>query len=410
MKAEIICVGTELLLGHILNTNSRFLSQKLAESGFDLYHHTTVGDNPERLMQSIKIAARRADIIILTGGLGPTVDDITMETVANLIGKELIVNKVVLKDLKSYFQLKGMNIPAGSARQAMVPRGVTVIRNRVGIAPGIIADYNGSKIVCLPGPPREMEPMFESEIAPRLQKLFRSKWIIRSRIVRTTALAESEVNKILKDLLELEPPTTVGIYSKLREVDLHIMSKARNAKAAEHAISKIEKKIRSRLKNFIFGYDSDTLEGAAGKVLADRKRTIAIAESCTGGLLSSRLTDNAGASEYLMMSVVAYSNKAKVNILGVREESIERYGAVSNIVALEMAGGIKKLAKTDVGVGITGIAGPTGGTKTKPVGLVYIALYSGARPIVKEVRLRGSRQEIKYQASQIALDMIRKNI
>lgn len=376
MKAEIINIGTELLLGHIVNTNAAYLSQKLAELGIDVYHQSTVGDNPSRLIESIRKASQRSDIVIMTGGLGPTVDDITVETLSNL------TRKVYPKQ----------------------------ICNKVGSAPGLMTEYEGSLIICLPGPPRELEPMFENDIAPILKKKFKSSWLIKSRTMRTTGLAESKVNQILKDILKLKPPTTVGIYAKLGEVYLNITAKAQNAAKAQIEIQKLEKKIRAKLKDHIFGYDKDTLESSVAKLLTGKKLTIATAESCTGGLLAHRLTNISGASAYFTMGVAAYANEVKVNILGVREELIKKEGAVSGKVAQEMASGIRLLAGTDIGISITGVAGPKGGTGAKPVGLVYIALDTDKERIVKEFRFKGSREEIKFQATQAALNLIRQNI
>lgn len=375
MNAEIISIGTELLLGHIVNTNTAFLSQKLAEMGIDVYHASVVGDNPGRLTQAVKQAVHRSDIVILTGGLGPTVDDITIETI-----------------------------------NALSPKNTKWIKNKVGSAPGIVTEYRGKIIVCLPGPPRELEPMFVNDVTPILAKKSTSTSIIKSRTIKIAGLPESLVNNKMKDLLNLKPPTTVGIYAKLGQVELKIMSKAKNEKEASRSIASMERKIRSRLKDHIFGCDEETLEGAVAGLLIKKKKTIAVAESCTGGLVSNRLTNVSGSSKYFIMGLIAYSNEVKKNILCVDPEIFKIYGAVSKQAASQMAVGIKLLAGTDIGVGITGIAGPGGGTKTKPVGLVYIALAIGNKLIMRELKFRGSREEIKFQASQVALDMLRRNI
>lgn len=374
MRAEIICVGTELLLGHIVNTNAPFLSQKLAALGVDVYYHITVGDNPMRLGEAIRFASERSDIIITTGGLGPTVDDITIKTIMGLTKEE-------------------------------VPQW---IKNDVGSAPGFITEYEGKMLIALPGPPRELEPMFDNRIAPYLRKKFSLKSTIWSRTIKLTGLPESKVDNKVKDLLQLEPPTTVGIYAKLGEVDLKIMTKTESRKAANRDIKTIENKIRSRLKEYIFGYDDETLEDAVGALLIMKKKKIAVAESCTGGLISHRLTNVSGSSKYFIRGAIPYANEVKVKYVGVSEESLKRYGAVSRQVALEMARGIRTLMKVDIGLSVTGIAGPTGGTKKKPVGLVYIALSLGKKNIVKEFRFKGSREEIKFRTSQAALDLVRR--
>ncbi len=375
MKAEIISIGTELLLGHIVNTDVAFLSRKIAEIGIDIYYQTTIGDNPQRIIESVRKALSRSDVIITTGGLGPTIDDVTIQTISELIDK---------KDIK-------------------------IIKNKVGSAPGLIAKCGNKIIICLPGPLRELKPMFEYDILSYLKKTFKGNWTIRSRTINTTGLAEAKVDAKVKDLLKLKPPVTVGIYAKLGEVDLKIMSKAKDEKTAVNAIKKIEKKIAKRLNGHIFGYDDETLESAVGKVLTKKKLTIATAESCTGGLLSDRLTNVSGSSKYFMTGIISYSNKSKESFLGISQKLMEKYGAVSRPVAVEMARAIKHFACVDIGISITGIAGPTGGTKYKPVGLVYAALVTDKKRIVMEFRFRGSREDIKFQASQAALNLIRKN-
>jgi nicotinamide-nucleotide amidase len=264
--------------------------------------------------------------------------------------------------------------------------------------------------MALPGPPGELVPMFEKDIAPYIRKKFKPGCVFRTRTVKMTGLPESCVNNSVKDLLKLEPPTTVGIYAKPGEVDLVIMSKAKSASAASRAILKVEKKIKSRLKGHIFGYDDETLESAVGSMLIRKSMTIAVAESCTGGLISSRLTDVSGSSRYFIRGAVPYANEVKIKHVGVSEKTLSRYGAVSRQVALEMATGLKSLMRVDVCLGVTGIAGPTGGSADKPVGLVYIAIDAPRRRAVKKFMFKGSRSDIKFQASQAALDLIRKNI
>ncbi|MFA5146370.1 MAG: competence/damage-inducible protein A [Candidatus Omnitrophota bacterium] len=424
MTAEIVAIGTELLLGHVVNTNAAFLSQKLAEAGIDVFHHTTVGDNPGRLTEAIRKALGRSDVVITSGGLGPTVDDITIETIAKLTGRELILDRAVLKDLNGYFKLRRIKAPRDSIRQAYIPEGAKRIRNRVGTAPGLIVEVRGKVIIALPGPPREIEPMVEHEILPYLLKHYALNpipYTLRSRTIKLTGLAESQVNAKAKDLLSLKPPTTVGIYAKLGEVDLKIMAKADSDREAARVIGRIEGKIHSRLRGNIFGYDEDTLEGAVANALKRKKLTIATAESCTGGFVSHRITNVSGSSGYFMMGIIAYSNESKVNMLGVSPFTLKKYGAVSREVALEMAEGVRRLAGTDIGLSLTGIAGPTGGTKSKPIGLVYIALAMDdckklkaesrkLKALVKEFRFKGTREEIKFQASQAALELVRRNV
>jgi nicotinamide-nucleotide amidase len=410
MNAELISIGTELLLGQIVNTNAAYLGQRLAALGIDVYRQTTVGDNPGRLAEAVRNALSRSDLVVLTGGLGPTVDDVTTATVASLTGRRLVLDKGALQDLKAYFASYRRKMPRGNERQAYVPEGARVMRNRVGTAPGLVIEDRGKVIVCLPGPPRELCPMFEKAVAPYLKGRFRTGCVLVTRTIKTVGIPEAKVNGIVKDLLELAPPTTVGIYAKLREVHLAIMAKAPTAASAGRAIAPIERRIRARLKGYIFGYDDDTLEGAVASLLIKGKKTIAVAESCTGGLISSRLTDTSGSSGYFIRGAVPYSNDVKVKYLGVSEDSLKRHGAVSAQVAVQMARNIRSLMVVDLGLGVTGIAGPTGGTGKKPVGLVYIALSSRRKETVREFRFRGSRQDVKWQTSQAALDMVRKEV
>jgi nicotinamide-nucleotide amidase len=408
MNAEIISVGTELLLGHIVNTNAAYLGGRLAALGIDLYNQTTVGDNPERLAEAVRLALGRADIVMLTGGLGPTVDDITAAAVARAAGRPMVLSKAALADLRNYFKRRDIGMPACNIRQARIPEGARIARNTVGTAPGLIIELGRRLIVCLPGPPRELRPMFEKDIEPLLKRRFRTGSVLKTRTIKTTGLPEARVNAMFRDLLGMAPPTTVGIYAKLREVHLVIMAKAPDSKAADRAIARVEKKIRSKLRANIFGYDDDTLEGAAGGRLIEKNLTIAVAESCTGGLISSRLTDVSGSSKYFIRGAVPYANEVKVKYVGVRADTLRRFGAVSPQVAAEMARGIRSIMHVDVGLAVTGIAGPSGGTARKPVGLVYIALVTDAGRTVKKFRFTGSRADIKWQASQAALDMVRR--
>jgi nicotinamide-nucleotide amidase len=332
-----------------------------------------------------------------------------MESVAHLTGRPLVLNRAVLRDIERHFKSRGFKCPPGNDRQARVPEGAKCLRNKFGTAPALIVEHLGKVIICLPGPPREMEPLFESEVARYVKNKFKSGSTIVTRTIKTVGLPESRVNAIVKDLLKLSPPTTLGIYAKLREVHLVIMAKAGSRRRALKTIAVIEKKIFSRLKNNIFGYDEDTLESVVGRILDGKKLTLSVAESCTGGLLSKRITDIGGSSKYFTAGIVTYSDEAKENFLGVPEASIEKYGAVSRQVCERMAIGIKYVTCADIGIGITGIAGPKGGTARKPVGLVYIAFVNDKKRIVKKFRFNGSRQDIRWQASQSALDMIRFN-
>ncbi|MDD5269869.1 MAG: competence/damage-inducible protein A [Candidatus Omnitrophica bacterium] len=376
MKAEIISIGTEILLGQILNTNQQWLSVKLAELGIGVYHHSTVGDNPERLSGALESGIRRSDIVITTGGLGPTVDDITLQAISRT------------------FQIE-------SSR---------VIRNPVGTAPGFVYDIGGKLLIALPGPPRELNPMFERSVAPLLKKKYRGEGVLKVRTIRMTGLSESFADRKAGDLLKSPPPLTVGIYAKPALVELKIMAKAADEKRAKSLIDKADKKITSRLGRYIFGRDDETLEGAVGSMLSRARKTLAVAESCTGGLISSRITDVPGSSAYFRMGIVAYSNDIKSGLLGVRGVTLRRYGAVSRQTAVEMAKNVKKSAGADIGLSVTGIAGPSGTVKGKPVGLVYIAVSMKDRTFCREFRFRGEREIIKFRSSQAALDLLRVSL
>jgi nicotinamide-nucleotide amidase len=411
MRAEIICIGTELLLGDIVNTNASFIAKKLAGLGIDHYFQTTVGDNPARLADTITNGLNRSDIVITTGGLGPTVDDITTEIIAKISSKKLILERAVLKDISDFFRKMNKKIPKDTLRQALIPEGAKWLKNPYGTAPGLIVEAGKKAIIALPGPPREMRPMVERYVIPylkcRRQRTENRGQIIKTRSIKLIGLAEASVNAKVKDLLNLSGPTTVGIYAKQGEVELKVMAKADTEAAADSGIKKVEKIIRKKLKSCIYGVDKETLADNVVSGLIKRRKTIAVAESCTGGLLSNYITNVPGSSKVFMEAAVSYSNESKIKDLGVKPETLKKYGAVSPQIAREMAAGIRKKADTDIGIGITGIAGPTGATRSKPVGLVYIALSISKKIFCRQFNFLGSRTEIKHQAAQAALDMLR---
>jgi len=389
MKAEIIGIGTELLLGDVVNTNAAYLSQQLAKLGIDVYHHSVVGDNPDRISSLLKLALSRSDIVITTGGLGPTVDDVTVATI-----KPYIYNNTL------------------------------ILKNSIGTAPGLFIKLPGNKfLIALPGPPRELEPMFEKTAASLLKKISGAKSVIKSRVIKITGLSESKVNEKIKSILKLKPPVTVGIYVKLGEVKLKITAKATSEKNALKLIAPVEKDTRKRLGNYIFGIDDQTLESVVGELLAKKKKTLAIAESCTGGLIANRITDVPGSSKYFKLGVVAYSNQAKQSLLNVPVVILKNYGAVSKQTAIKMAQGARQIFNADIGLAVTGIAGPSGATsatrrggsakdfggKNKPVGLVYVALATSNKTTCKEYHFHNDRTAIKWLTSQAALDLLRKS-
>jgi nicotinamide-nucleotide amidase len=408
MKAEIIGIGTEILLGQTVNSNSAYISKKLAEIGIDVYYHTTVGDNESRLCESIKSAFQRSDIVITTGGLGPTIDDITLDAIAKISERPLILQQKIVNLVKEHFQKRHINMPQNNLRQAYVPKGAVWLRNNVGTAPGLIIKIGGKILIALPGPPREMIPMIERDVLLYLKKQYKGRSVILSRTLKTTGLAESQLHEKIKAFLRLSGDITVGIYAHPAQVDIRITAKAKNSHLAKRNINLVEEKMRKDLGSLIFGIDGQTLEGNTLKLL--KAKTIAIAESCTGGLITSRITDVPGASKNLLLSVIAYSNRSKMELLDIPYRKIKKCGAVSMQTAKEMAISIRDLANTDIGISTTGIAGPGGATKDKPVGLVYIACSTKRKTIVNKYHFTGSREIIKFRTSQAALNMLRLHL
>ncbi len=408
MKAEIISIGTEILLGQILNTNQQWLSVRLAGLGIDIYHHSTVGDNPQRLIEAIRQGLERSDIVITTGGLGPTVDDITLEAIARALSRKLVFDQSVLKQIRAHFGRQCVNMPKENIRQAHVPEGAIILKNEAGTAPGFIIEEDLKTFIALPGPPRELNPMFENYATPYLKKKIKSAWTIKTRTINITGLPESAVDSKVKDVLHSPPPVTVGIFASPSLIELKITAKARNEKEAKTLIDKMDKKITARLKDYIFGRDDETLEYVVGNLLRRSRKTLAIAESCTGGLISNRITDVPGSSKYFKRGAIAYSNEVKVSALKVSPQLLKRYGAISRQVATQMAKNIREIVGTDYGLGVTGIAGPSGGTRSKPIGLVYIAVAGPKKTACCKFNFTGERKIIKFKTSQAALDMMRR--
>lgn len=408
MNCEIICVGTELLLGDIVNTNAQYLAQKLSLAGVDVYHQIVVGDNLERLVDAINTASKRADIIITTGGLGPTDDDITRYGIAKALGVEVVLDEPSLKKIKEIFMRSGRPMPSINERQAYIPAGSRAIENNNGTAPGIIGEYGNKIYIALPGPPREMKPMFEEHILPYLME--KSNYNIKSRTLKVIGIGESAIQETLGEIMLNQKNPTIALYAKDGEVHIRITSKEKNLIEADKKIKEIENKIVNILKNNVYGYDNDSLESAVNDLLQKRKLTVSFAESCTGGMISSRFTDIPNASVSFLNGIVCYSNEAKINILGVKRETIEKYGAVSMETAEEMARCIRKISKTDIGLSVTGIAGPTGGTEKKPVGLCYIGIDTGNEVKVFSNIFNGNRNKIRQLAATKALDILRRTI
>lgn len=405
MKAEIITVGTEILLGDIVNTNSQFLAKELASLGIDVYYQSTVGDNESRLMDTLNESLDRSDIIITTGGLGPTNDDITKEVAAKCFNQELVFYNDIWKDIKQYFEKIGVEPTENNKKQAYFPKDCIILNNSNGTAPGAILKKENKMIIVLPGPPKEMIPMFNNELKKHLENLTNYKLI--SRTLRFFGIGESELEDKLSDIINNQTNPTIAPYAKEGEVTLRITAKSYTKDDADNLIDEVENKIKTVVGKYLYGYGETTLEETVAKLLVEKNLTIAVSESCTGGMVSSMLIDYPGISQVFMEGCVTYSNEAKMSRLGVKKETLDSFGAVSTETAIEMAKGVAMNLKTNVGLSTTGIAGPGGGTAEKPVGLVYIGLYINGKTKVKKLNLAGSREKIRVKATKEALNFLR---
>lgn len=405
MKAEILAVGTEILMGQTVNTNAQYISNILTELGIGVYYHGVVGDNTERLRECLTISLTRADIVIMTGGLGPTQDDLTKETVANVVNKKLILNEEILNKMKLFFKKIEKTMTQNNRKQAYFPEDSIIIHNTKGTAPGCIIENEGKVIIMLPGPPSEMKPMFEETVIPYLSK--KNEFKIVSKFVKVFGIGESILEDMLLDLIDKQSNPTIATYAKQGEVTVRVTSKSTSNEKSLELIMPVINEIHKRLGNAVYSTENKRLDEAVGELLIKKNITISIAESCTGGLISSKLSNIPGISQVFNRAIISYSNASKMENLGVKPETIEKYGVVSKETAIEMAKGIRDVSKTDIGVSITGIAGPGGGTEEKPVGLVYISLSSKDNVQYKELRLFGDRSRIMNVASLHVFDMIR---
>lgn len=410
MVAELITVGTELLLGNIVNTNASFLAEKCAMLGLSLYYQTTVGDNALRLEETLQLAISRADVIILTGGLGPTQDDLTKEVTAKVMEKELVEDIHTKERIIEYFKNSQIKeIAENNWKQALVLKGAKVVDNSNGTAPGIIIEENGKTIILLPGPPDELIPMFMEDIYPYLNKL--QPEIILSQMVKLCDIGESTAETMISDLIKEQSNPTIAPYAKIGEVHLRVTAKAKDEEEAKKLIKPIVKDLKARFgKNVYTTNEDETLEEAVVKLLAKHELTVTTAESCTGGMLAARLVNVSGVSQVFRQGFVTYSNKAKRKILSVQKSTLKKYGAVSEKTAKEMAKGGVFATDSDICVAITGIAGPEGGTEEKPVGLVYISCYINDKVTVREFHFKGNRSKVREQTVVKALTLLRECI
>lgn len=406
-SCEILCVGTELLLGQILNTNQQFISQELATLGINCFYQTTVGDNKTRIISSIRQALDRADILLITGGLGPTPDDLTTECLAEAFGVGMVLDDSVVARIQQFFQQRGYPMPESNRKQALRPVGAEILPNPIGTAPGIIWHVDNKVIMTFPGVPAEMRAMWRETAAPYLQKKYGGHTLYSVELLHY-GIGESALAEKYADLLDLENPT-VAPYAGTGECKLRVTARAKSTEEAKRIADPIVAQIVEGSGDLCYGRTGDTLESVLGNMLRERKLTISFAESCTGGLASKRLTDVAGSSDYTNLNVVTYSNHMKIKMLGVDEHLLNEKGAVSPECAIEMANGIRNLAEADIGVGITGVAGPSGGTEEKPVGLVYLAVSSKKGTEPKKLTLPSSlgREGIRHRSASEALNMVR---
>ncbi len=409
MVVELISVGTEILLGNIVNTNTQYLAEKCALLGLSMYHQVTVGDNRERLFAVLETALNRSDVVILTGGLGPTEDDMTKEVCAEVMGFDLVEDEHTRERISKYFKNNiYKEIPDNNWKQAMIPQGATVLDNNNGTAPGLIMEKDGKTAILLPGPPNELKPLFTEQVFPYLQS--RQPEVIRSQMVKICGYGESQVEDKLIDLINTQTNPTIATYAKTAEVHLRVTAKAANEDEAKTLLKPVVKEIKSRFDNAVYTTkEEETLEMAVVRLLKKHELTVTTAESCTGGLIAGRLVNVPGASEVFREGFITYSNKAKRKYLDVSKGTLKKYGAVSEQTAKEMATGGVFASDADACIAVTGIAGPDADGE-KPVGLVYIACYMKDKVKVEEYHFKGNREKIREQSVVKALDFLRRSI
>ena len=404
--AEIISVGTELLLGNIVNTDAADVAAALSELGINTYYHTVVGDNPQRLKAAVEIAKSRADIIITTGGLGPTYDDLTKQTLAAAFGKKLIFHADEAEKIRGYFAKMGRTMTDNNLQQAELPEGCTILDNTCGTAPGCAFEAEGKHVIMLPGPPKELRAMLRGAAVPYLQKLSDAQ--LYSKNIMIFGMGESAVESRLRDYMNSLTNPTLAPYAKTGEVLLRVTAKAESESEAEAMIAPVIEKVYEAVGEYIYGVDVDSLEAAAFSLLKERGLTMASAESCTGGLIAKRITDVPGASSVFRGTVVSYATEVKADVLGVPADMLDEYGAVSEPVACAMAEGVRRLMKSDIAVSTTGVAGPDKDDRGNEVGTVYIALATAGGTVCQKFNCGNDRDRVRTVAAHNAFDMIRR--
>lgn len=407
MKAELIFTGTEVLLGHIINTHTQYLGVKLSGMGIEILLNTTVGDIRELMISVFRQALERSDLIVITGGLGPTTDDLTAEVVAEVLGVPLIPDRESLNAIKDIFQSRGIDMPQSNVKQTYFPQGSIILPNRNGTAPGALIERNNKIIILLPGPPHELKPMFEDSVVPFLSGKTGGSEVFKYRIFKLTGISESAVQDLLKGLGGQGNPG-IAFVAKPDEIQVRITARAADDRQAEELLEELSGKVRPLLDKYIFAHDEEILEEQVGKLLLKKRLTLGTAESCTGGMIASRLTDIPGSSDYFRGGIVSYSNEVKNKVLGVGQEILDTFGAVSRETAEAMALGARENTNADLGLAVTGVAGPGGGTPEKPRGLVYIALAAADRVICREHHFAGSRAAVRQGTVNSSLNLLRQ--
>lgn len=407
MNCEYIAVGTEILLGQILNTNAKFISEELAEVGIDMYYQTVVGDNEKRLTDAVKTALERADIVITSGGLGPTNDDITKEVVAKTLDIGLVFDEASMENIRTRFcKMHREYNKELQEKQAYMPEGCIILKNNNGTAPGCIIEKDGKIVIVLPGPPKEIKPMFIESVKPYLQKL--SPYQLYSRVIKIFGMGEANVEEIFGERMRKATNPTIAPYAKEGETTLRVTSKCKTLEEGEALVSKEVANICTRLGDVVYSTEDETLAEAVVKRLISSQKTIALAESCTGGYLAQSITSVPGASDIFKEGFITYSNEAKQKYLNVSAKTLEIYGAVSEETARAMAEGLREASGADIAISITGIAGPGGGSAEKPIGLVYVGICTKLGTNVKKLNLTGNREHIRYLTVLHALDCVRR--
>ena len=408
MKAEIIAVGTEILLGDIVNTNAQFISKELASIGIDVFRQEVIGDNEDRLFEMLDEALKRSDIVITTGGLGPTGDDLTKETACKYFGMNLVLHQKSLEELKKYFARLNKEITESNLKQVYFPKESIVLPNPNGTAPGAILEKDNKFIIILPGPPKEMKPMFLNHVKKFLSA--KGNGMIVSKVIRVLGIGESFAAEKLKDLIDESINPTIAPYAKDEDVIFRITAKADTEEEGFKIIEPVKNQVIDRFGADYYAEDEETIEQVVSKMLVEKKLKIATAESCTGGMIASRLISYPGISEVFLEGAVTYSNEAKVRTLNVKQETLDEFGAVSEETAKEMARGIANRAGADISVVTTGIAGPGGGTEDKPVGLVYIGVFFNGKVSTYRYVFNGDRNKVRLRATITALDLVRRKL